>query len=232
MKTLVLITARGGSKGLPGKNAKPLMGQPLILFSLQIARLITTDENICVSTDSHEIIAVVESEGLNVPFVRPAILATDTASSRDVIIHAIEFYRSKGVEYDIVLLLQPTSPFRKLEDVQNMLMLFNSNLDMVVSVKESEKNPYYSLFEENKNGFLKLSKQANFNRRQDCPKVYEYNGSTYVINVKSILQQEIGEFDKVIKYVMDEICSVDVDTPLDWLWAETIIDNKLWENGK
>jgi len=229
MPTLVLITARAGSKGIPGKNVKPLKGKPLILYSLETARLIAKDEDICVSTDGEEIISLVRSVGLEVPFTRPAHLATDQASSRDVIINALRFYRESGKAYDTVLLLQPTSPFRQSSDLTSMLSLFNPNLDMVVSVQESSENPYYSLFEENKNGFLELSKPANFTRRQDCPKVYAFNGAAYVINVQSIVKQEIGKFERVIKYVMDEIHSVDIDTPFDWMVAEMILERKLWK---
>lgn len=94
--TLFVITARGGSKGLPGKNIKNLCGKPLIAYSIDVARAFTNDENICVSTDSQEIIDVVENYGLKVPFIRPACLATDSATSNDVLVHAVNFYKEKG----------------------------------------------------------------------------------------------------------------------------------------
>ena len=115
MDVLVVIPARGGSKGIPYKNIKLLNGKPLIYYSIDIARQFTTDNNICVTTDDERIIEVVESYGLKVPFKRPDYLATDTCGSSEVIQHAWKFYADKGTHYDAVLLLQPTSPFRKVD---------------------------------------------------------------------------------------------------------------------
>ena len=115
MKTLVVIPARGGSKGIPHKNIKPLNGKPLICYSIDVARQFTTDEHICVTTDDDEIIKVVEDYGLKVPFKRPDELATDLCGSNEVIQHAYQFYAKQGVQYDAIMLLQPTSPFRKVE---------------------------------------------------------------------------------------------------------------------
>jgi len=114
---LVVIPARGGSKGIPHKNIKPLGGKPLICYSIDVARQITSDENICVTTDDDEIIKVVEDYGLKVPFKRPAELATDNCGSNEVILHALKFFEDKGKKVDRIILLQPTSPFRTKDDV-------------------------------------------------------------------------------------------------------------------
>ena len=98
---------------------------------------------------------------------------------------------------------------------------------MVVSVKETNANPYYVLFEENKRGFLKKSKTCDVSRRQDVPKVWEFNGAIYVINPKSIIDKSINEFDKVVKYEMDEFSSHDIDTMLDWKVAEVLVNEPL-----
>lgn len=227
MSPLFLITARGGSKGLPGKNIRILGDKPLIQYSIEIARSLATDPHICVSTDDSTIIGVVENLGLKVPFVRPPELATDSASSRDVILHALNFYKTKGIVYDTVVLLQPTSPFRTKKDVSQMIDMFSEEVDMIVSVKESHHNPYFSLFEENNEGFLKLSKEGKFVRRQDCPTVFAYNGSVYVINANSLKRQIFSEFSRVKKYLMNDIYSIDIDTPFDWLIAETVLRNNL-----
>lgn len=220
---LFLITARGGSKGVPGKNIKLLAGKPLLHYTIDCARKLIHDENICLSTDSAEIIKVAESVNLHVPFVRPAELATDTAGGDEVIRHALEFYKSWGRHFDIVVLLQPTSPFRKPEHITDALKLYTPGIDMVVSVKETKANPYYLLFEEDASGFLVKSKSGNFKRRQDCPKVYELNGAVYVINAKSTDKNRLSEFKKVRKYEMDEFSSVDIDTPLDWDFCEFLM---------
>ncbi|HEY0740062.1 MAG TPA: acylneuraminate cytidylyltransferase family protein [Chryseosolibacter sp.] len=227
MSTLFIIPARGGSKGLPGKNIKELSGKPLLEYSIDIARACTTDDHICLSTDSEEIIKVARDYGLNVPFNRPAELASDTAGTREVILHALDHYKNKGMDYDRLVLLQPTSPFRRKQDILEMQHLFSPALDLVVSVKEADKNPYFSLFEENGEGYLTLSKPSQFTRRQDSPKVYAYNGSVYVINAQSIRNSNFNQFTKIRKYVMDEIRSIDIDTEFDWLIAKTIIENGL-----
>ncbi len=226
MKDLVLIPARGGSKGIPGKNTKPLNDKPLIYYTLDVARAVASPENICVSTDSDEIIRIVGEYGLGVPFKRPDYLATDTASSYDVICHAIDFYEQKGVQYDRVILLQPTSPFRTGTHVQEALSLYQTGLDMVVSVKIAHANPYFNLFEENTEGFLTRSKSGIFTRRQDCPVVYEFNGAIYIMNVQSLKNRPPGNFSKIRKYVMTEEDSLDIDTNVDWIVAEAILSER------
>lgn len=224
MKILVIIPARGGSKGIPHKNIKPLAGKPLIHYTIDVARQIVANEDICVSTDDPEIIQCVEDYGLKVPFVRPSELATDTAGTYEVLLHALNYYEQQGKTYDVVILLQNTSPFRTPEQVKEALALYNSNLDMVVSVKECSANPYYSVFEENTEGFLNICKgNGNITRRQDAPKVYEYNGAIYVINPKSLKEMPLYKFTKRIKYVMDEKSSLDLDTMNDWHMAELLI---------
>ena len=224
MKTLFLITARGGSKGIPGKNIKQLGDKPLIAYSIDIARKFVADEFICVSTDSDEIINVVENYGLKVPFKRPDELANDTSGSYEVILHAINWYKNIGITFKNIVLLQPTSPFRTKKNVEDALDLFSSNdLDMVVSVLKSKANPYYNLFEDDKNGYLLKSKTSNYTRRQDCPDVYQYNGAVYVFNVESLIKKNINQFTKVKKIIMSEEESLDIDTPLDWKIAEMIL---------
>lgn len=228
MKILVIIPARGGSKGIPHKNIKPLNGKPLIHYTIDVARQIVTDDDICVSTDDQEIIKCVEEYGLKVPFVRPPELATDTAGTYEVLLHALDFYEKMGREYDVVLLLQNTSPFRRAEHVKEAMKLYSSNIDMVVSVTESKTNPYYNCFEENGEGFLKRTiDQSNFIRRQDAPVTYEYNGAIYVINAEQLKKMSLGKFTRRVKYVMDELHSVDLDNMIDWNFAEFILKERL-----
>jgi len=223
MKSLVIIPARGGSKGIPRKNIKPFNGKPLIYYAIDCARAICSDEDICVSTDDPEIISVVEQYGLKVPFVRPDELATDTAGTYEVLLHALDFYEKQGRHYDTVVLLQNTSPFRKAEQVKEALKLYNDDVDMVVSVKECPANPYYCVFEEDSNGYLHVCKgDGNIFRRQDAPKVYEYNGAIYIINPESLKHRHMHQFKKRVKYVMDEMSSFDLDTMTDWKIAEMI----------
>lgn len=228
MKILVIIPARGGSKGIPHKNIKLFNGKPLIYYTIDCARAICDDEDICVSTDDPEIISVVEQYNLKVPFVRPAELATDTAGTYEVLLHALNYYEQLGKHYDVVMLLQNTSPFRQAEHVKEALKLYTPDVDMVVSVKECAANPYYCVFEENEEGYLHVSKgDGNIFRRQDAPKVYEYNGAIYIMNAETLKTTHMHKMQKRVKYVMDDRSSFDLDTMTDWNIAEIIIkDNK------
>jgi CMP-N,N'-diacetyllegionaminic acid synthase len=226
METLFVIPARGGSKGVPGKNIKPLNGKPLIHYSIDYARLFAPDEDICVTTDSFQIAKCAAEIDYQTQFQRPANLATDTSGSHETLLHALHEYQKNGKEYDVIVLLQPTSPFRKKEHLEEALKCYSSELDMVVSVKEADANPYYNLFEENEDGFLKKSKKGNYERRQDCPKAFQYNGSIYIINCSSIREKNMSEFDRIVKYIMPAFYSVDIDSQFDWAFAE-FISNKI-----
>ena len=223
MKPLVVIPARGGSKGVPGKNIKILGGKPLIQWTIEEARKVFPDELICVSTDDNEIKEIVEKAGLRVPFLRPGELATDTAGTYEVLIHAINFYEQKGYFPNVLILLQPTSPFRKAEHIKEALTLYSNDIEMLVSVKETKVNPYFVIREEGENGFLIKSKESSITRRQDAPKVWELNGAIYIINVESLKKKPLSQFLMVKKYVMDNISSHDIDDQLDWLLAEILI---------
>jgi len=228
MKILVIIPARGGSKGIPHKNIKPLNGKPLIYYTIDEAREIVDDEDICVSTDDPEIISCVEDDGLKVPFVRPEELATDTAGTYEVLLHALHFYEKQGRQYDAVLLLQNTSPFRKAEQIKEALKLYNDKVDMVVSVKECAANPYYCVFEENEQGYLHVCKgDGNIFRRQDAPKVYEYNGAIYIMNAEKLKSTHMHKMRRRVKYVMDDLSSFDLDTMWDWQMAESIMKQSI-----
>ena len=228
MNELIIIPARKGSKGIPEKNIKALNGKPLINYTIEIARKLFDDSKICVSTDCLKIKKVVENLGLEVPFLRPDELSEDYSSTEDVLHHAINWYEKNRFSPDVVILLQPTSPFRKSKHIKEALSLFSKDIDMVVSVKESTSNPYYVLFEENIDGYLCKLKKGNFQRRQDCPKVWEINGSIYVINVERLKECKMNSFKKIKKTIMSNpFYSADIDNDFDWLVAETIINNKL-----
>jgi len=220
MKPLIVIPARGGSKGVPGKNIKPLGGKPLIQYTIEAAQALFDPNLICVSTDDSKIKSTVEDLGQPVPFLRPEYLATDTAGTYEVLLHALDFYADeKNYEADTLILLQPTSPFRTAQHLEEALSLYTEGLDLLVSVKETKANPYYLLFEEDAEGFLVKSKEANFTRRQDCPKVWELNGAIYIINVDALRKKPLHLLENRKKFLMDEVSSHDIDTMLDWIIA-------------
>lgn len=227
---LIIIPARKGSKGLPGKNIKLLGNKSLISYSLEFAKnIVGNNDLICVSTNDEEVIKIANDLGIDTPFLRPEELAGDNISTYDVIEHAIDFYSEIDRKFSAIVLLQPTSPFRTISDFINMQTLFESNKpDMVVSAKVSKDNPYFNLFYEDKNGYLtKFVDNANFNylQRQSVPPVYSYNGSIYFVKTASFLQKKNFNFEKIIKYVMPDNRSIDIDTAADWALAEFYLNN-------
>lgn len=223
MKPLVVIPARGGSKGIPRKNIRPFLGRPLIHYSIDMARNFAPDSRIILSTDDEEIAETGRSTGLEVPYMRPDYLATDTASSQDAIIDVMDWADRNGIDYDSVLLLQPTSPLREIEDVRRCIERYSDDIDMVVSVCAASSNPYYNCFETDEAGCLRISKgDGLYTRRQDCPSAWEINGAVYVINPRSIRVMPLGLFPRRVPVEMPLERSVDLDTPCDWLVAEAI----------
>lgn len=226
MTPLYIIPARGGSKGIPRKNIKLLGGRPLIAYSIDAARAAgAPDSSIILSTDDREIADTARSLGLEVDYMRPAHLATDTAGSREMMLDAMDWADSRGIAYDCVVLLQPTSPLRTADDIKAALALYSPDIDMVVSVKEASANPYYNCFETDPaTGYLHISKgDGLLVRRQDAPAAWEYNGAVYVINPASLRAMPMGAFGKRIPSVMPAARSVDLDTPTDWLVAEALM---------
>ena len=224
MKPLFVIPARGGSKGIPGKNIKPLGGKPLIAYSVEVARQLAPDSDICVSTDDPAIADVVREMGLEVPFMRPDYLATDHCGTYEVLLHAVQFYENLGRNYDTLVLLQPTSPLRTALDVRRCLEAYSPDIDMVVTVVEAASNPYYNCYETDAEGFLHISKgDGSYVRRQDAPKAWEYNGAVYVINIDRLKQMPLSRFPRRRMVEMERSRSIDLDTPLDWMVAEAVV---------
>lgn len=223
-KPLFIIPARGGSKGIPRKNIKELCGRPLIHYSIDLARAFAPDSHVIVSTDDDEIRAVAGQTGLRIDYRRPAELGGDRVGSREVILDAMDWADRQGLEYDCVVLLQPTSPMRTADDIRGSLALYTPETDMVVSVTEASCNPYYDCFETRPDGTLHVSKgDGSYTRRQDAPKAWQYNGAVYVINPGSIRRMTLGEFPRRIPYEMPRSRSVDLDTPLDWTIVESLM---------
>lgn len=230
---LYLIPARGGSKGVPGKNIRPLGGVPLIGHTIRQALAVAeSPEQVVVSTDSDEIAEIARREGAYLPFMRPAGLATDTASSRDVMLHAADWWTASPgfVEGEPLVLLQPTSPFRNPEDISEAVRLFREKRpDMVVSVKAAATNPYYNAYECDETGVLRISKgDGGITRRQDAPPVWEFDGSIYVINPESLRRYpSLAAMPEILPLVNSVKHNIDIDSELDFRLAEMIISDNL-----
>lgn len=224
-RPLYIIPARGGSKGIPHKNIKPLAGRPLIAYSIDVAReLCPEQDRIILSTDDPAIADTARGLGLKVNYMRPADLATDSSGSREVMLDAMDWADARGIAYDCVVLLQPTSPLRTADDVRAALELYTPQVDMVVSVEPAACNPYYNCFETDADGFLHISKgDGLLTRRQDAPPAWTYNGAVYVINPQSLRAMPMGSFGRRVPSPMPAERSIDLDTPRDWAVAEAIM---------
>lgn len=221
-QVLGLIPARGGSKGIPGKNTKNLAGKPLIAYSIEVARECPCIDDVLVSTDSVDIAEVAREYGAWVPFLRPNELASDTAKTIDAVMYTVNRLAKEGREYDYVILLQPTSPLRKSEDIESAFLLARKTGEDVVSVSEVTDSPILIRTCE-KDGRLKpLLSGSSTVRRQDMPKYYRVNGSIYVNHI-SKLSTETSLNDNRMGYVMPKERSVDIDEMVDFLVAENYL---------
>ncbi|HKL35120.1 MAG TPA: acylneuraminate cytidylyltransferase family protein [Salegentibacter sp.] len=229
MRILGLIPARGGSKGIPGKNIKPLRGKPLLQYTFEAAKNSKLLNNVILSSEDEAIIEIAKQLELEVPFKRPINLAEDSSSSLEVVQHALNYYLKQGINFDAVCLLQPTTPFRKDGFIDECILKFkDGNFDSLVSVREvpKEYNPHW-VFEENQ-GALKIAtgEKEIISRRQDLPKAYHRDGAVYLTKTE-VLLNENSLFGKNIGFI-DTTNSpyANIDTQEDWKKAEEVLENK------
>jgi CMP-N,N'-diacetyllegionaminic acid synthase len=218
------ICARGGSKGLPGKNLRLLAGKPLIVHSIEQALACRSISSVYVSTDDVEIARISLEAGAKVPYLRPAELATDEAPKLPAIEHLLANLESTGLQVDVAVDLQPTSPLRTVGDIDGALAL-SQDADLVVSVTEPSHNPYYTLCEADAQGRLHLSKSSMFVRRQEAPAAWGLNGSIYVWR-RDALPRAIrdGFWSVCVKgFPMPRRRSVDIDDIEDFDYAQWLL---------
>lgn len=219
-KVLALITARGGSKGIPGKNIRPLANKPLIGWSVEAALSSSYVDRVIVSSDSPEIIQVAQRFGAEAPFVRPESLSRDDTPSMDVVIHALDTLHE---EYDYLILLQPTSPFRDSSDIDAALRQADrADAVLVVSVAPLKKHPMFMF--EIVDGKLApfIDNKGEQLRRQDMPQAYEHNGAIYIARVPYIRKCRSFNTPEAEPYIMNGPANLDIDTPEDWESAERL----------
>lgn len=216
---LAIIPARGGSKGVPRKNIRDVAGKPLIAWTIEEAKKSKYIDRIIVSTDDQKIADVAVQWGGEVPFLRPAELARDDSPGIAPVIHIIT---TSGFTYDLVVLLQPTSPLRTVEDIDGAIaLLLNRNANACVSVVEPDKSPYW-MYSVDGAGHLVPLLEGDYNCRQDIPPVYALNGAVYVAEVSWLLKNQGFVNDETLAYVMPKERSIDIDTETD-LAISTII---------
>jgi CMP-N,N'-diacetyllegionaminic acid synthase len=225
MRILALITARGGSKRLPGKNIRLLGGKPLIVWSINIAKDISEVVDILVSTDDKKVAEIAKSAGALVPWLRPQELATDTASSVDVCLHALEWYEKENGKVDGLMLLQPTSPFRSRKSVLQGIELFSSHQHRpVIGVSETKSHPMWCF--EIENGIMRpfIKEGGGLQMRsQDLPPAYVVNGAFYLTSPEEFRKQRLFYTENAVPLItVSPEESVDIDTEWDWRLAENI----------
>lgn len=224
---LWLVTARSGSKSIPDKNIKILGNQPLISYRIQSALTTKIDGDVWVSTDSEKYAEIAKKYGAAIPFLRPDYLSTDDASSMDVVLHAMEYALSLNKKYDFIGLLEPTSPFIQGSDLDKAVELLsqNENASAIVATKESKPNrifiqkeaEYLSELADN----LKLYRKLG---RQSFGKEITPSGGFYISKWYDFLKNKSFYTKQTLSYLVDDVSGLEIDEPLDWQFAEFIIN--------
>lgn len=223
-KVLALIPARGGSKGLPGKNIRAAAGRPLLAWSVEAARGSRSVDRLALSSDDEAIMAAARVCGCEVPFVRPATLASDTATTIDVVMHALDALPG----YDVIVLLQPTSPLRNAADIDAACdRLASSGAPACVSVTPVDQSPYWMYRLADNQGLVPvIEAPPGLDRRQDLPVVYTLNGAVYVADIAWLRQSRTFVTRETVAHVMPAERSIDIDTIADFhAFEKSITEN-------
>ena len=227
LRIACIIPARAGSKGVPGKNVRLLGDRPLIAHSIAHAQGSRYIDRVIVSTDGEDIAAAAREAGAEVPFMRPAELASDTAGTIDVLLHAVRWLEEEdGWPFDILVLLHATTPLRTSADIDASIdLLVAEHADSVFSVAEAYRNPYFNMVELDGAGIPHLVKEGAFVSRQEAPPVYDLNSSIYVWWRDTLVDGRKVILPNSRVYVMPRERSVDIDEELDFRIAQLLLDD-------
>ena len=228
MKYLVIIPARGGSKGIPRKNIKELRGKPLIYYSISAAMEVFSKRNdamVIVSTDDEEIKRVALRFGAEVPFLRPKIISNDKSASIDYVFHALNFFQSQGEHPENIIILQPTSPLRTAADIQAATEIYEENCakSLISVYKEDTLNEKIMYRQEGMRGLPIVPTHNAGRRRQEDESVLVRNGAMYVIEANTLIADNTLVSNSPYIYIMPKVRSINIDTPDDFLIAEGLI---------
>ena len=226
---LAIITARGGSKGLKDKNLKTINNKPLIAFPIKAALKSKYIDTVIVSTDSKKIASKAKQYGAEIPFIRPANISKDTTPSADVILHALNFYSKKNINFKNFILLEPTSPFTDTNDIDSAILklINNPKAESVVGVARVDGSHPNFCSHISKNGFLKpLENKFKSIRRQNISKLFFFDGSLYISRVKKYMLLKTFYHDKTLPYEFPKWKSLEVDDLFDLLIMRSIYRNK------
>ncbi|RKD23555.1 CMP-N,N'-diacetyllegionaminic acid synthase [Caminicella sporogenes DSM 14501] len=213
---LAVIPARSGSKGIPNKNIVDVNGKPLIQYTIDEALKSKYLDRVIVSTDSEKIAGVARRCGADVPFLRPAKLASDTAKTIDVLIHVINKLKKQGEQYDYLVLLQPTQPLRQVFHIDEAIeKIVDNNKSSLVSVSKVKEHPILMRTIKEDGTLEKLLKVSSTVRRQDFPDCYKVNGAIYINKIDKTFNNNLSLNDNKLSYIMEEKYDIDIDEPLD-----------------
>jgi CMP-N-acetylneuraminic acid synthetase len=223
------IFARGGSKGLPNKNIRPLLGKPLIQWTIETAFAVPEISRVIVSTDSLEIAEVAVSCGAEVPFIRPDYLSSDTAAELDAWRHALTFLRDEESAMPSMMVSLPvTAPLRAVEDVSNAIQLFcSTDSDLVVAVSEAQRNPYFNMLVKEHDLFKLGNSSVNVSRRQDAPDYYDLSTVVYVAGADFILSCNRILDGKTRAIVIPKVRALDIDDLDDFELADFYLNKRI-----
>ncbi|MGB6064907.1 MAG: acylneuraminate cytidylyltransferase family protein [Desulfomonilaceae bacterium] len=224
-----IIPARSGSKGIPGKNLRPVAGKPLIAWTVEAALAATLLDRVIVSTESSQIVEVALRYGAEAPFMRPENLAQDDTPGVAPVLHAAEWLEeNQGYRPDLIMLLQPTSPLRISEDIDNAIALaVKRKADAVVSVTLAGAHPFWMKrihYDGRMTDFIKLDRPID--RRQDLPPLYVLNGAIYLARYEVLMEWKTFDTDNTFSFVMPPERSLDVDTPWDLYLADLVLKDR------
>lgn len=235
MNIVALICARGGSKGLPGKNIRPLAGRPLIAWAIEQARGVKRIGRIIVSTDSDQIAEIARGAGAQVPFLRPADLAQDDSPEWLVWRHALNYLKDSGGDYPEALIVVPaTAPLRAVVDLERCLDEFEKGgVDVVITVTDAHRSPYFNMVKVGADGTVNLviPPEGSISRRQDAPVVYDMTTVAYVVRPEFVMTRN-GTFEGRVRHVhVPAERALDIDTPFDFRIAEWLMADWLHPKG-
>lgn len=227
MTNFAFIFARGGSKGIPGKNIKPIAGKPLIAHSIELALRSSIIDRVFVSTDDQDIAQVAREYGAEVPFIRPAELASDTASEWLAWQHAVRFIQEEIGSFQTFISLPTTAPCRVLNDIEGAHALLNGDVDIVVTAAESHHNPHFNMLKKTSHYYEKFIVSAEgYTRRQDVPKAYNMTTVAYVTTPDFILNNS-SIWDGIMQaHIVNPLNAIDIDDENDFKLAELILEDR------
>lgn len=224
-KILAIIPARKGSKRLPKKNILLLGEKPLIAWTIESALKSSFIDTLIISSDDELIVEISKKYGAKVPFIRPKELSTDTSATIDVILHAIDFYKEMKEDFKYVMLLQPTSPLRGTQDIDNAIKMLDPNTKAVVSVCKTEHSPLWTNTLPKSLSMKEFLSSKNKNKRsQDLPDYYRLNGAIYIAEIDYLIKNNDFFGSDTFAYIMGQERSVDIDTKIDFELCKIILN--------